>query len=257
MLKLFYDYCATGKTKRALLVGQNMVSRNPGDRDMFEAYFDCLLFLAREGKGDNINVFIQQAAGLIALFSENAELDNTIIDLIIKKEEELNNVTEKYVRNEVTYHDDALSLLSKLLDKIRKCESEETFERYINDLGQIDQKINRDRLNSNQDCKYTELTKQSSEIVSSKLAYFEKQKNKEYNIQAIEAYEKVFNVFKNGEVVGNHKEILKALFMFDPSRLYNETLVYYNHVYNYILGKLSDDDKFTMTKYAIMCEKKR
>ena len=268
MLELFYDYCAAGKTKQALLVGQNMVNRNPGDKKIFNAYFDYLLSLARDGKGDNANVLLQQASGLIALFSENVELDNTIVDLIIKKEEELNKVAEylysiaqdeerERVKNEVTNNNDALSLLSRLLDKIVKCESEKDFEVYINDLGRIDQSINRDRLSSNQERKYVELTKQSSEIVSSKLAYFEKQKNRAYNIQAIEAYEKVFNMFKNGKVAGDHKEMLKALFMFDTSRLYNETLVYYNHVYNYILGQLSDDDKFTMTKYAIMCEKKR
>lgn len=45
--------------------------------------------------------------------------------------------------------------------------------------------------------------------------------------------------------------------MFDASRLYNETLVYYNHVYNYILNELSDEEKFTLTKYAVMCERKR
>lgn len=63
-------------------------------------------------------------------------------------------------------------------------------------------------------------------------------------------------MFKNGKVVGNHKEIIKGLFMFDASRLYNETLVYYNHVYNYILGQLSDEEKFTLTKYAVMSERK-
>ena len=36
----------------------------------------------------------------------------------------------------------------------------------------------------------------------------------------------------------------------------NETLVYYNHVYNYILGQLSDEEKFTLTKYAVMSERK-
>ena len=71
-----------------------------------------------------------------------------------------------------------------------------------------------------------------------------------------EAYEKVFNMFKNNEVADSHKEVIKGLFSFDASRLYNETLVYYNHVYNYILNKLSDEDKFALTKYAILSEKR-
>ena len=63
-------------------------------------------------------------------------------------------------------------------------------------------------------------------------------------------------MFKNGKVINNHKEVLKGLFVYDASRLYNETLVYYNYVYNYVLGKLSDEDKFLMTKFAIMCERR-
>ena len=101
------------------------------------------------------------------------------------------------------------------------------------------------------------LTKKSSEVVSVKMASFEKKRNRDYNLKAIESYERIFNMFKNRKVVGDHKEVLKGLFVYDASRLYNETLVYYNHVYNYVLNKLSDEEKFTMTKYAIMCEKMR
>jgi hypothetical protein len=46
------------------------------------------------------------------------------------------------------------------------------------------------------------------------------------------------------------------LFSYDASRLTNETLIYYNHVYNYILSKLNDEEKLTMTKLSIIAEKK-
>ena len=190
------------------------------------------------------------------------------MEFILKKEEELSKASgyllEKgqelerdKIKNEVIYNNDTLSLLNQLLEKIVKCENEHDFNIFINDLGRIDQSINRERLSSSQESKYVALTKKASEVVSTKMSYFEKIKNRDYNIKAIEAYESVFNMFQNGKVVADHKETMKSLFTFDTSRLYNETLVYYNHVYNYILGKLSDEDKFIMTKYAIMCEKKR
>lgn len=268
MLNLFLRYMKSGETKRALLVGQNMVNRNPGDKECFEAYFDYLISLAQNKDLLTTKSFLQQATGALAFFSESVEMDEDFVEFIMNKENELNQIAEllkqkqedinrETVKQEVIYHNDALELLEQLLEKIKKCENPVDFNTYVNDLGKIDQSINRDRLSKGQENKYVELTQKSSNIVSSKMTYFENAKNREYNISAIEAYEKVFNMFKNGKVVDDHKEVLKALFMFDASRLYNETLVYYNHVYNYILGKLSDEEKFTLTKYAIMCEKKR
>ena len=46
MKSLFYYYKETGQTRKALLVGQNMVNKNPSDSDCFIAYFDYLLLLA-------------------------------------------------------------------------------------------------------------------------------------------------------------------------------------------------------------------
>ena len=166
-------------------------------------------------------------------------------------------ITREAVRQEVTYNNDALELLRQLLEKVNKCKNQADFNTYLDDMGRIDQSINRERLSKEQEAKYVELTQKSSTIVSAKMSYFEDVKNREYNISAIQAYEKVFSIFKSGKVVADHKEALKLLFSFDSSKLYNETLVYYNHIYNYILSKLSDEEKFTMTKYAIMCEKKR
>lgn len=268
MLGLFYQYKEAGQTKRALLVGQNMINRNPGDFDCFEAYFDYLLSLA---ENENIQVadsFLQQAAGALAFFSESVSIDERAVEFIILKENDLNKVSEiisqkqdeitrETVKKEVICNNDALELLGRLLEKISKCENQADFNTYLNDMGKIDQSINRGKLSIRQEAKYAKLLEKSSVIVSAKVAYFEDLKNRKYNIKAIEAYEKVFNMFRNGEIVEDHKEAIKSLFSFDPSRLYNETLVYYNHVYNYILGKLNDEEKFIITKYAVMCEKGR
>lgn len=266
MLGLFHQYKEAGQTKRALLVGQNMVNHNPGDSGCFEAYFDYLLLLAGNEDVQVAKSFLQQATGVLAFFSESVDIDENSVELIINKENELNRVsaiinqkqdeiTRKAVKQEVTYNEDALELLEQLLKKIKKCKNQADFNTYLNNMGRIDQSINRERLSERQEARYAELTQKSSAIVSDKMAYFENVKNREYNISAIEAYEKVFNMFKSGKVAADHKKVLKSLFSFDPSRLYNETLVYYNHVYNYVLGKLSDDEKFTITKYAIMCER--
>ncbi len=269
MLNLFFRYLKSGQSKQALLVGQNMVNHNPGDKKCFEAYFDFLISLAQDKEDILVaKSLLQQAAGVLAFFSESVEINESIVEFLINKESELNQVAEvlnqkqeaitrETVGQEVIFHNDALELLEQLLGKIQKCERLAEFNKYIDNLGKIDKSINHDRLSNEQEKKYVELTRKSSNVVSSKMEHFENLKNREYNISAIEAYEKVFHMFKNGKVDSDHKEILKTLFMFDASRLYNETLVYYNHVYNYILNELSDEEKFTLTKYAVMCERKR
>lgn len=268
MLELFHQYKEAGQTKRALLVGQNMVNNNPGDSRYFEAYFNYLLLLTENKDIQTAKSFLEQAAGVLAFYSENAYLNKDSVEFILHKENELNKASEvimqrqeeinrKAVEQEILYHDDALELLEKLLEKINACTNESDFNTYLNNMGTIDQSINRERLSTRQEAKYAALTQKSSSIVNAKLAHYNHMKNRDYNLRAIEAYEKVFIMFKSGKIEAEHKEILKSLFSFDPSKLYNETLVYYNHVYSYVLSKLSDEEKFTLTQYAIMCEKKR
>lgn len=268
MLDLFLQYMKRGEAKRALLVGQNMVNRNPADKKCFEAYFDYLLSLAQNKEISMAKSFLEQANGALVFFSENIEMDELSVEFIIQKERELNQAIESLnqrqkdaskeaVRQEVIANNDTLEFLEQMLEKIRKCERPADFHTYMSELGRMDKRINRARLSERQERKYDELTQKSADIVNSKMAYFEKIRNREYNMQAVEAYEKIFNMFKNGNWIDDHKEALKALFTFDASRLYNETLVYYNHVYNYILSQLNDEEKFAMTKLAILSEKKR
>lgn len=268
MLELFYEYSSKGKVKQALLVGHNLFNRNTSDKRIFEAFFDYLLYLAKEKQVANGEEFLRQATGALALFSEAVKMDKEVVEFVLEKEEQLNKVITETIAEEdkekkrlkaqeKQYYDEAMILIERLLKDISQCKDEGLFNKKLHNLGEVDKSIRKDRLSSVQENKYIELTKKSSEIVSGRMAAFEKIKNREYNIKAIEAYEKVFNMFKYGRVSDNHKEDLRGLFMFEPSRLYNETLVYYNYVYSYVLGKLSDEEKFLMTEYAIRCEKIR
>ena len=86
---------------------------------------------------------------------------------------------------------------------------------------------------------------------------FEHNKNVDYNLKAIEAYEKIFVLFKDNIIPDDHMDIIKGLFVFDTSKLFNETLVYYNYVYSYVLNKIDDNGKFLLTRCAIISEKRR
>lgn len=63
---------------------------------------------------------------------------------------------------------------------------------------------------------------------------------------------------------GLGKSLLATVFIkesgrksYDAGRLFNETLIFYNHVYSYIFNKLDDNGKLELTKYSIECERKQ
>ena len=64
-------------------------------------------------------------------------------------------------------------------------------------------------------------------------------------------------MIKNSKNLDNHIEIIKNMFSFDATRLFSETVIYYNQVYSYIFSVLSDEDKLALTKVAINSQKKR
>lgn len=89
----------------------------------------------------------------------------------------------------------------------------------------------------------------------------EHKSNIAYNKKAVESYDKAFKMFKNNE--GKYKNqtqlfslVSSTLFAYDVARLFNETLIYYNHIYSYIFGKLDDDGKLALTRFSIECERK-
>ena len=267
MNNLFFQYKENGKTSEALIVGQNMFGKSPGKKECFEPYFMLLVELASAGESAKRNGFLQQAMTAMAVFSENAELTEEIVEYIQENESLLEKIyndiaaadeaeKREFVKGKIQFNDDALSLIEKLLAQLNGVKTKDDFEKIIQTLGKVDSSIDKEYMSERQLEKYSELTKNSSNLVSTKMACFEEAENREYNIKAIEAYKNAFDMFKNNEIVDSHKEVIRNLFSFDAAKLYNETLVYYNHVYNYILSKLSDDDKFTLTKYAILSEKR-
>ena len=89
----------------------------------------------------------------------------------------------------------------------------------------------------------------------------EYKKNVAYNKQAADSFAKAFNQFRNNESKYKNQTQLfslvsTTLFAYDASRLFNETLIYYNHVYSYIFSKLDDDGKLALTRFSIECERK-
>lgn len=268
MINLFRQYVSKGNISEALLVGHNLLNKNRDNKDIFDLYFDFLLCLASDKEAENGGKYIQQAEAALTFFSENADMSEDVVHYIQTKEEDLIQVysvieeerKEKEIellRAKIKANDDTLSSIKKFAGKLLEAGKKEELDNILEQIGKMDTEIEKEYLVERQQKEYQILTRQCSDSVSVKLKAFERKENVEYNLRAIEAYEKVFKYFKGNEVISEHKEVVKNLFAFDAARLFNETLVYYNHVYSYILSKLNDEEKFKLTKLAIVSEKKR
>lgn len=273
MNSLFLEYKNAGKITEALLVGRNMVNKNPGDAECVNAYVDLLLSLAENLPSLNERKsFIGQANVTISFYEENADLSPEVVDSIaqirskmeqiaiaIDKEEE-ENVSEN-LRKIDSENADLIKQLYSLKQNIASSKTQDEFDKSLQEISLIDAKINHEYLTDEQTMIYDQLNRECTEIISTKMRELEHIKNVEYNKKAVEAFDSAFKKFRNDESKYKNQTQLFALvsstlFAFDAGRLFNETLIYYNHVYSYIFGKLDDDGKLAITRYSIECERK-
>lgn len=273
MLTLFYHYKDAGKLSDALLIGRNLCNRNPANKEMFSAYYDFICFLAETlpSFADRQN-FAEQASIALAFFSENVELDESFIGEISTYQERLATIftalgeteriqAEAAVKETQSHHSDCLKRLYQLKDTLKKSSTQKQFDETLFAIGVVDSEINKDTLNEEQSKIYDTLTKECTDLISTKMRNFESKRNIDYNKQAADSYAKAFRQFRNDESKYKNQTQLfnlasTTLFAYDSSRLFNETLIYYNHVYAYIFSKLDDDGKLAMTRYSIECERK-
>lgn len=273
MNSLFLEYKEAGKITEALLVGRNMVNKNPGDDECVSAYVDLLLSLAEKLPSLNERKnFIGQANVTLSFYEENAELTPEVIDKISSYRSKMGELAVMIDDEEIAKENDGLrqielenaKLIKQLFSikqKIASAKSKDDFDKNLREISLIDTRIEHDYLNEEQKVLYDQLNRECTDIISSKMRELEHISNVEYNKKAVEAYDSAFKKFRNDESKYKNQTQLFALvsstlFAFDAGRLFNETLIYYNHVYSFIFGKLDDDGKLALTRYSIECERK-
>lgn len=273
MLSLFEKYKNDGKITEALLVGRNLFNRNSGDEIIFSAYFEYLCTLAETlpSLADRIN-FAEQASVALAFYSENAELTSESVDALSGQQQridvilsEIESTKAKRVadeRAEIEAHNsECLKKLYSLKDEINRAITQDEFDKILVKIRETDTTMDKDEFTDKQSSIYESLTKEHTELISEKMHQLEHKKNIAYNKQAADAFASAFDRFRKDENKYRNQSQLfllasTTLFAFDASRLFNETLIYYNHVYSYIFSKLDDDGKLALTRYSIECERK-
>lgn len=273
MLELFDTYKKAGKISQALMVGRNEFNRNSDNAEVFDAYFSYLCTLAETlpALADRSH-FADQANVALSFYIENAVLTESVVDDIMAYQSRIDSIYGAIAedqqekadkqRKEIEHHNsECLKNLYTLKDKLRMVSSKEAFDDLLVQIRRVDAKIDKESFTKEQSDTYDALTKEHTDLISSKMRELEYKKNVAYNKQAADSFAKAFDQFRNNE--GKYKNqtqlfslVSATLFNYDASRLFNETLIYYNHVYSYIFSKLDDEGKLALTRFSIECERK-
>lgn len=274
MNPMFNEYKDAGKIQEALLIGRNMVNKAPGDSKCVNAYLDFLLMLAEKlPRTDERKSFADQANLVLSFYEENADLTDDIINDIHVYHNRLGAVVtdiaqleqEEYEKQKRAIEATNTTQIKKLYTIKQKLENAKThaeFDKLLQEISAVDAEIDHDNLTSEQKTHYDQLNKSCTDTISAKMRQLEYKDNIDYNKKAVNAYNSAFTSFKNNESRYKDKSQLfslvsTTLFAYDAGRLFNETLIFYNHVYSYIFNKLDDNGKLELTKYSIECERKQ
>lgn len=156
---------------------------------------------------------------------------------------------------------DETSDADTIKQKLENAKTHAEFDKLLQEISAVDAEIDHDNLTSEQKTHYDQLNKSCTDTISAKMRQLEYKDNIDYNKKAVNAYNSAFTSFKNNESRYKDKSQLfglvsTTLFAYDAGRLFNETLIFYNHVYSYIFSKLDDNGKLELTRYSIECERK-
>lgn len=267
MFLLFDKYIGEGKVFEALVVGQNLVNKNCTIHTAIK-YIDYLIKLSDESSLLSQKLsYINRADTILEYFAENAELNEAAVTFIKEYkgiiESHRSSVSEQIQAEENAirvskekYNSEALALIERLANNIATSTDEAALNRILDNIKKVDASIETAYLTAEQSKEYERLTTKCSDAVTKKIKDLEEEKNRDYNIRAVEAFDKAFRLFKNAETSNNMDRIITDFLSFDASRLTAETMLYYNHVYSFIFSKLSDEEKFAFTKKAILLQKR-
>lgn len=268
MTELVNKLKAEGNFVDAYLVAKNNLSRNIGDYSMFQQFIDLALELAMyDVVFDERKQYASDAQTALVMFSEAAELDEniivrirearirigTVIDKILSAEQAEIVAANRKVQDENTVY---LTQLVAIYDAIVAARSQKEFDDALAQVSEVEAKLYKEAFSADQETTYEKLTRQYSELISKKMEEINRSELLEYNKRAVASFNDVFKAFKREPSKYKDEGVLKALmttkfFAFDSSKLFNESLVFYNHVYSLVFQECSDSLKFKLTEWAL------
>lgn len=259
----------------AYIVAKNEYSRFPENKEAFARFVDLMLLLAKDS--DEMSVALQyldEANSALTLFSESSEIsDRSILDFIKDYNSRIADVAgiiqerdaqgEEQLIKELRENNQKLfTRLSEIYMEIKNCTSQEYFDAMVNEISKVEESFEKDYFDDAQQNMYDKMTQSFSKLISDKMEDLNYQNLLEKNQTAVENLKSMFDDFNKKKALYSKSEnelkglLTKSMFCYDTRELFNETLIYYNHIYASIFNAVNDDLKFKMTKWSVTAEKK-
>lgn len=252
----------------AYLVAKNALSRNIGNVAAFNEFIDIALETATyDIIFEERKQYVSDANTALAMFAESVEIDEAMISLIKETRTRINRVTQEILFAEQSYIDginrkiqaentEHLNKLVQIYNEINAAKTQKEFDVALGHVSEVEALLNKGAFSPEQEATYEKLTQQYSQAISSQMEIINKNELLSYNKRAVASFNDVFTAFKREPSKYKDESTLKALmttkfFAYDSSKLFNESLVFYNHVYSLVFQESSDALKFKLTEWAL------
>ena len=248
---------------------KNLLNRNIGDVELFVEFSELSFEIAMYPiTFEERKQFISDLNTALLMFSENTDIDAYVLNLIKDTQKRIKETyavickeeyefLEKKNQTIVEQNNKLLNELADIFQIMCDVSTQSRFDEKMKIIAEIDGKLEKTMFTETQQVSYEKLTKHYTKMISKKMEELNRLELLEYNKSAVRNINKVLQKFKNRE--DNYKKsssLLKPLLtssflIFDTSKLFNETMVFYNHVYSLIFQTVDDDLKYQMTEWAL------
>lgn len=258
----------------AYMIIKNLFSKDPKNVEIFTELLNDGLYLAMwDIEYNERKNYLNEVSNALAIFTDAVDLTPDVLLMIREANKRVAETYDAIVLSEKEYkesikelkvkaNNELLEQIALLHEKIRETKSQEEFDLLLADVGASEQQLDKRNFSQNQVNTYDILTKNFSSTVSKKMEELSRNKVYALNQEAVKSYKHVFDMFSsNKNKYTDSESNLKALltefmFSYDTRQLFNETLIYYNHVYSMVFNSISEDLKYKVTVWSIEASKK-
>lgn len=269
----FENALALNDLKKAETIIINLINDNPKNIKYLVGYVDFIekkfidLDVVQMEKSLNFftqaeNKFLTYGFLTKGKLSEISELDQRIAKLKEIFYAKRKDVEKEIKNNAKKTNEEILTFLETELNKLDEAESEEQFDKILNEVKKAEKKLNLSTLEDSEKELYNSLIDQYANKITIRTQEFENKSLTIYNIECLDNLKYLIETFKKGKkkLTKNYEMLedllINNMFCYDTNKFFQSTLEYYQYCYTYIFVRLADTEKYKMSKLALTTRKK-
>lgn len=259
----------------AYLIIKNLLNKDIGNKELFDEFLNTSMqIIEMPITFEERYTILNEVESAFMLFMDNTEIKEETLDYYRLVKNKISDTHNKIQEEEEKQYKEGfdkileenrkkiIELANKNSD-IKKANSQKGLEKVLEEIKKIDDEIDTDFLDNDIQKVYEQSEELRTKLVYEKIEEIQRSEKMNYNVKAANDIQYVYNELKHNKnkyisQQGNLKNLLqRRMFILDMNRLFNETIVYYNFVYNWIFQNSDIDDglKLKITEWAAMTEK--